>query len=150
MGADEYSGVPGCLIPNVSNTRKPPEVRTELNREANKTVDHHVGQQVKKYRIAAGMSQGALADRLGITFQQIQKYEKGDNRIAASRLVSIAEILGVPLINLFEGCPDPFRQGQQSESVQRSVLDAPTDGVLGDPQVRKAMTDLMSALSQSH
>lgn len=95
------------------------------------------------------MSQGALADRLGITFQQIQKYEKGDNRIAASRLVAIAEILQVPLINLFEGCPDPFRQGQHSESVQRSVLDAPTHGALANPQVRKAVTDLMSALAET-
>lgn len=120
-----------------------------MNITAQKTIDSHVGQQVKKYRVQAGMSQGALAERLGITFQQVQKYEKGDNRIAASRLVAIAEILGVPLINLFEGCPDPFRQGLHSDAVQRSVLDAPTNGTLANPQVRKAVTDLMTALANT-
>jgi transcriptional regulator with XRE-family HTH domain len=54
-----------------------------------------VGARVKAARIAAQMSQISLADQLGMTFQQIQKYEKGDNRISASRLIQIAHVLGL-------------------------------------------------------
>ena len=68
-------------------------------------VDKHVGSRVRMRRLMVGMSQERLGDALGLTFQQIQKYEKGTNRIGASRLQQISEILQVPVSFLFEGAP---------------------------------------------
>jgi transcriptional regulator with XRE-family HTH domain len=64
-------------------------------------IDVHVGAQIRMRRKSLGMSQSALAGRLGITFQQVQKYEKGANRVGASRLQAIASILGVEVSSLF-------------------------------------------------
>lgn len=68
-------------------------------------VDVHVGSRVRMRRILIGMSQEKLGDALGLTFQQVQKYEKGTNRIGASRLQAIANILGVPVDYFFDGMP---------------------------------------------
>ncbi|ACI91660.1 transcriptional regulator of XRE family [Afipia carboxidovorans OM5] len=68
-------------------------------------VDKYVGSRVRMRRIMLGLSQEKLGDALGLTFQQIQKYEKGTNRIGASRLHQIADILQVPVSFLFEGGP---------------------------------------------
>jgi transcriptional regulator with XRE-family HTH domain len=68
-------------------------------------VDRHVGSRVRMRRIMLGMSQEKLGEGLGLTFQQIQKYEKGTNRIGASRIYQISEILQVPVSFLFEGSP---------------------------------------------
>jgi transcriptional regulator with XRE-family HTH domain len=68
-------------------------------------VDRHVGSRVRMRRIMLGMSQEKLGEGLGLTFQQIQKYEKGTNRIGASRIQQISEILQVPVQFLFEGSP---------------------------------------------
>ena len=68
-------------------------------------VDRHVGSRVRMRRIMLGMSQEKLGEGLGLTFQQIQKYEKGTNRIGASRIHQISEILQVPVSFLFEGSP---------------------------------------------
>jgi transcriptional regulator with XRE-family HTH domain len=64
-------------------------------------IDVHVGAQIRMRRKSLGMSQSALAGRLGITFQQVQKYEKGANRVGASRLQAIASVLGVDVSSLF-------------------------------------------------
>jgi transcriptional regulator with XRE-family HTH domain len=61
-------------------------------------------------RLMIGMSQDRLAEQLGITFQQVQKYEKGINRVSASRLQQIAQILDVPISFFFEDAPTPTRQ----------------------------------------
>lgn len=66
-----------------------------------KEVDTRVGQRVRARRIEIGMSQEALGEKLGLTFQQVQKYEKGTNRIGASRMSAIAETLGVSIAYLF-------------------------------------------------
>ena len=68
-------------------------------------VDKHVGSRVRMRRLMVGMSQERLGEALGLTFQQIQKYEKGTNRIGASRIQHISEILQVPVSFLFEGSP---------------------------------------------
>lgn len=70
-----------------------------------KAVDIHVGARVRLARQLAGMSQEALAGASEITFQQVQKYEKGTNRISASRLVEFSGILNVPVAWFFEGAP---------------------------------------------
>jgi len=66
-------------------------------------VDTHVGKRVRQRRWAIGMTQQQLAERVGIKFQQIQKYETGMNRISASRLWDIAHAMGVPVSFFFEG-----------------------------------------------
>jgi transcriptional regulator with XRE-family HTH domain len=65
-------------------------------------TDSHVGKQVRLRRMALGMSQSHLGDALGLTFQQIQKYEQGTNRVSASRLHRLAEVLKVDLTFFFE------------------------------------------------
>jgi transcriptional regulator with XRE-family HTH domain len=68
-------------------------------------IDRHVGSRVRMRRMMLGMSQEKLGDALGLTFQQVQKYEKGANRIGASRLQQISQILQVPVSFFFEGVP---------------------------------------------
>ena len=68
-------------------------------------IDKHVGSRVRMRRMMLGMSQSTLADGLDLTFQQVQKYEKGTNRISASRLLHISQILQLPVTFFFEGTP---------------------------------------------
>jgi len=68
-------------------------------------IDKHVGSRVRMRRMMMGMSQEKLGDAIGLTFQQVQKYEKGTNRIGASRLQQIANTLQVPVAFFFEGAP---------------------------------------------
>ena len=71
-----------------------------------KPVDMYVGNQVRTRRLMLGMSQEKLGHALGLTFQQVQKYEKGTNRMGSSRLQQIANILQVPVMFFFEGAPN--------------------------------------------
>ncbi len=70
-------------------------------------IDVHVGSKVKLRRMLLGLSQENLGDRIGLTFQQIQKYEKGTNRIGASRLFELANVLGVSVQFFYDGAPVP-------------------------------------------
>ncbi len=83
-------------------------------------IDQYVGNRLREYRTARGMSQQELADRVGISFQQLQKYERAANRIACSRLWEIGETLGAPIPYFFP------------EAAQDGVSDPP-DGTLGAP-----------------
>jgi transcriptional regulator with XRE-family HTH domain len=74
-------------------------------------TDKHVGARVRMRRMMMSMSQEKLGDALGLTFQQVQKYEKGTNRIGASRLQHIASILQVPVSFFFEGAPRAAHNG---------------------------------------
>ena len=76
-------------------------------KKAPNPIDKHVGSRVRMRRMMVGMSQEKLGDALGLTFQQVQKYEKGTNRIGASRLQQISIILQVPVSFFFEGAPAP-------------------------------------------
>ena len=69
-------------------------------------IDKHVGSRVRMRRMMLGMSQTTLADGLGLTFQQVQKYEKGTNRMGASRLQHISHILQIPVPFFFEDAPN--------------------------------------------
>src|ERR1700761_937049 len=81
------------------------EKATSMSAKTPNPVDKYVGSRVRMRRIMLNMSQEKLGDALGLTFQQVQKYEKGTNRIGASRLHQIAEVLQVPVSFLFEGGP---------------------------------------------
>jgi len=70
-------------------------------------IDVHVGQRVRLRRKQRDLSQGRLADALGLTFQQVQKYERGTNRVSASKLYEIARVLEVPVGFFYQGLDDP-------------------------------------------
>jgi transcriptional regulator with XRE-family HTH domain len=78
-----------------------------MPRETLNPTDKHVGSRVRMRRLMLDMSQTDVADALGLTFQQVQKYEKGTNRIGAGRLQHISQILQVPVPFFFEGAPAP-------------------------------------------
>jgi len=77
-------------------------------------VDKHVGSQVRLRRRMLRMSQQDLGDQLGLTFQQVQKYEKGTNRISASRLQALSNVLQVTVPFFFEGCPQNAGSGAKA------------------------------------
>jgi transcriptional regulator with XRE-family HTH domain len=68
-------------------------------------IDATVGENIRVLRLARDMSQGALASKIGLSFQQLQKYEKGTNRISAGRLWKVAQIFNVPIAVLYDGVP---------------------------------------------
>src|SRR5512140_2372246 len=88
-----------------------------MAKKAPNLTDKHVGARVRIRRVMRGMSQKKLGDALGLTFQQVQKYEKGANRIGASRLQQISNILQVPVSFFFEGAPHALgHSGGMSEA----------------------------------
>ena len=85
-------------------------------------VDVHVGKRIRHRRWMVGMTQQQLAERVGIKFQQIQKYETGMNRVSASRLWDISEALGAPVSFFFEGLSDGVAGAQAGGSVPGDIL----------------------------
>jgi transcriptional regulator with XRE-family HTH domain len=85
-------------------------------------IDRHVGARVRMRRVEVDMSQQILGGHLGLTFQQIQKYEKGTNRIGASRLQQIGKILEVPVAFFFDGAPDGW-EGAAGDRTTNAFLD---------------------------
>ncbi len=79
-------------------------------------VDHEVGRRIKLQRINAGLSQTELGDKIGVTFQQVQKYEKGLNRVGAGRLAKIADVLRVPVTVFFGLSADSESKLSKGES----------------------------------
>lgn len=86
-------------------------------------IDAHVGMRIRMRRKVLGLSQQALADALGLTFQQVQKYERGSNRVSASKLHQIARFLGAPVEFFFSGLPEEpqSRQVEPTSGVEDSV-----------------------------
>jgi transcriptional regulator with XRE-family HTH domain len=116
-----------------------------LAKKAPNPIDKHVGSRVRMRRMMLGMSQEKLGDALGLTFQQVQKYEKGTNRIGASRLQAISIILQVPVAFLFEGAPTvhPLTQGMKEAPSPTYVADflATSEGLA----LTKAFTHIKNA-----
>ena len=122
-------------------------------------IDVHVGGRVRMRRMLSGMGQEKLGDALGLTFQQVQKYEKGANRMGASRLYQIARVLGVPVESFYEGI-----QADQIETAEGAaetgdisfdldMLSTPEAIQLNsaffairDPKLRKRVLDLVKTL----
>jgi transcriptional regulator with XRE-family HTH domain len=127
-------------------------------KKAPNQVDRHVGGRVRMRRMMIKMSQEKLGDALGLTFQQVQKYEKGTNRIGASRLQQIANVLGVPVDFFFTGAPGPDSPAEgfseaASPSYEADLLTAEGLKLLRafhlvkDPKVRRRLVELTQALS---
>src|SRR5690348_17642990 len=91
-----------------------------MSTKAPNPVDKYVGSRVRMRRIMLGMSQEKLGEALGLTFQQIQKYEKGTNRVGASRIQQISEVLQVPVSFLFEGGPSGSAGDRKSTRLNSS------------------------------
>ncbi|MBM6593096.1 helix-turn-helix domain-containing protein [Microvirga pudoricolor] len=92
-----------------------------MSKKAPNALDQAIGAQVRIRRLQVSMSQEKLADALGLTFQQVQKYEKGTNRISVSRLDSIAKALGVDLAFFFESAQHPVGTGPAYPTDRDSV-----------------------------
>ncbi|AHA27436.1 helix-turn-helix domain-containing protein [Candidatus Liberibacter americanus] len=90
------------------------------NKKSPNPIDINVGKRIRFRRTILGMSQEKLGDSLGITFQQVQKYEKGTNRVGASRLQSIAKALDIPISFFFDVAP---AINSESSSEENSVID---------------------------
>jgi len=100
---------------STSPSKREPGTRTPGDRQPNQ-VDRHVGERVRARRKQLGLSQDRLADALGLTFQQVQKYERGTNRISASKLFDTAGALQVDIPFFFEGLKHETRPDGVSES----------------------------------
>ena len=123
-------------------------------------IDVHVGSRVRLRRTMLGVSQEKLGEQLGITFQQIQKYEKGANRIGASRLQEIARVLNTPVAFFFEdapGSPVSSQQGFGESESSDYVVDflSSSEGLqlnrafvqIRDAKVRKKIVEMVRALA---
>src|SRR5579859_1532074 len=132
-----------------------------LAKKAPNPTDKHVGSRVRMRRMMLGMSQEKLGDSLGLTFQQVQKYEKGTNRIGASRLQQISHILQVPVAFFFEGAPSfhPQSEGDgMAEAPSPTYVSdflATSDGLaltkafmeIKEPKLRRRIVDLVEEIA---
>jgi transcriptional regulator with XRE-family HTH domain len=128
-------------------------------------IDVHVGGRIRLQRILLGISQMALAEAIGLTFQQVQKYEKGANRVSSSRLVDMANALGVSVSYFFEEMTAEVQKQTPSALMitkQRPEIDQERDPLarretlelvrayyrITDPVVRKRLADLVKAVAK--
>ena len=125
-------------------------IRGRLDGEPN-PVDIHVGNRVRMYRTLKGLSQEKLGEALGLTFQQVQKYEKGLNRIGASRLWDISQVLETPIALFYEGISDetkslsPRNLNVDEKADFTNKLSQITEAIDSDPLNRKETLELMRA-----
>ncbi len=118
-------------------------------------IDIHVGKRLRSRRLVLGLSQEKLGDHLGITFQQIQKYEKGTNRISASKLQAAAGVLGVPVTYFFQDQQVPATDLQEVDEIGAFLLSR--DGVtlnraftsIKSKKVRQTIITLTKALADA-
>jgi transcriptional regulator with XRE-family HTH domain len=121
-------------------------------------IDKYVGSRVRMRRIMLGMSQEKLGEALGLTFQQIQKYEKGTNRVGASRIQQISEILQVPVSFLFEGGPTSAQASGFGEAASPTYVSdflATSEGLaltraftrIADAKLRRSIVDLVEQIA---
>ncbi|MGQ0672983.1 MAG: helix-turn-helix domain-containing protein [Hyphomicrobium sp.] len=134
----------------------------ERNARRANPIDAHVGSRVRMRRMLLGMSQEKLGEHLGLTFQQVQKYEKGVNRIGASRLFDLSHVLGVPVQFFYENVPSAASDSKVSTGfaerpTESYVVDflATREGLelnkafvrIEDQRVRRAIVDLVRTLA---
>lgn len=131
------------------------QVKTAKSASA-QIVDQHVGERLRMKRIELGFSQTELGNRLGITFQQVQKYEKGSNRIGASRLWRISQALEVPVSWFFEGLDKLESTTISADASAITKLIGSRDGLkfvlalndIEDAVVRRELLRLLRALAR--
>jgi len=119
-------------------------------------IDTHVGNRVRMRRLLLGMNQETLANALGLTFQQVQKYEGGANRVSASRLSAMAEILGVPISYFFGDLRPDDAVVSPEDQRWREHLQRPETiefirlyYAIRDPKIRRQFLEMAKALAES-
>jgi transcriptional regulator with XRE-family HTH domain len=120
-------------------------------------IDHLVGQQLRKRRLELGLTQLSVAEAIGVTFQQIQKYERGSNRIVASRLYDLANTLNVPLEYFFAEAQEDTPPGAKADEVADDSTPTPKETrnlinayyEIADPALRKKLIELVRSVSAS-
>jgi len=117
-------------------------------------VDIEVGQRIKIQRLAAGLSQTELGESIGVTFQQVQKYEKGANRVGAGRLTQIARVLNVPVNTFFEGRDSIEKVAAQGVESPLSLITYPhafrllqAYSTLTDGELRRSIVELVERIA---
>jgi len=116
-------------------------------------VDMLVGRNIKLHRLAKAMSQEDLAHKLGLTFQQLQKYERGINRVGGGRLFRIASILGIEISAFFEGAERPDRTQVDDFSPLNLIADpqsfrlAQAFSRITDPEMRRTLVGLIEKIA---
>jgi transcriptional regulator with XRE-family HTH domain len=127
-----------------------------MSTKAPNPTDRYVGSRIRMRRIMLGMSQEKLGEALGLTFQQVQKYEKGTNRVGASRVQQIADILQVPVSFLFDGGPGAtqgFAEGPSATYVTDFL--ATSEGLaltraftrISDAKLRRSIVDMVENIA---
>lgn len=150
-----------ALAETVTEPRAEREVRPS-------PIDVHVGTRIRLRRTLLGMSQERLGEALGLTFQQIQKYERGVNRVGASRLFDLSRVLDVPISFFFDDMPERLAASYGTQATRRAVggFGESSDGVddealhkretlelvrayykITDPSVRKRVFELIRSLA---
>lgn len=134
------------------------EKKTGANSRGPNPVDIHVGSRIRLRRQLLRMSQEKLGDELGVTFQQVQKYERGANRVGASRLYRLSRVLEVPVQFFFEGLSDSAPAAAMADNDQTPIVYdfiQSSDGVslaesfsrIKDPKVRRRVLELVRTLA---
>lgn len=157
------------MLDDMSGDEPKPTANTPADREGRPSpIDVHVGSRIRLRRTLLGMSQERLGDQLGLTFQQVQKYERGVNRVGASRLFDLARVLDVPISFFFDDMPDAVA-GSMGGGSRRALGMADAQDTLGDdtmtrretlelvrayyrindPNQRKKVLDLVKAIGPS-
>jgi transcriptional regulator with XRE-family HTH domain len=120
-------------------------------------VDIHVGNRIRVRRLLLGMNQETLASALGLTFQQVQKYEAGANRVSASRLKAISEILDVPIAFFFRDLPSESARPTAEEQEWHERVERPEAielirlyYAIADPVVRRQLLELIKSVGAGH
>jgi transcriptional regulator with XRE-family HTH domain len=121
-----------------------------MAKKSPRPADVAIGAKIKKRRMMLGMSQEKLGEALGITFQQVQKYEKGTNRVGGSRMVEIAKVLGVPIAHLFEGASNDAEAVAPPTALDAATIDVVRLMNSAPPEIRPAIRDMAETLVKAN
>jgi transcriptional regulator with XRE-family HTH domain len=127
-----------------------------VNKRSGDPRDTEIGKRIRALRLERGLSQTELGNLLGVTFQQIQKYEKGANRVAAGRLQRVAEALEVPITFFYSGSPSDGKETSENDTVDVGLGFLETAGAvrlvrafsrIQDPEMRRALVELTEKIA---
>jgi len=126
-----------------ANAAKPRRQRRRVAVDGPRPVDVHVGARLRLRRTLLGISQEKLGEAVSLTFQQIQKYERGANRIGASRLFEFSRILDTTISYFFEDMPEAVSESYKTDA--QGLSDQIQENIDGDPMVRRETLELVRA-----
>lgn len=146
-------------LAGVSAAKESNTISSESSKRGPHPVDSHVGRRIRQRRMLMGMSQEKLGEAIGLTFQQVQKYERAANRISASKLYDISRALDVPVSFFFEDV-DPLSSGAMTAGVGAEAGETPENAMdkretlelvrafyrIENPAVRKRLIDFVRSL----